>query len=140
MEIDKDKVVEIVRDFYNLKINSKFLSVRECDDFWRDIEQALNPTPPRPSKEECIEWFIQAYFKLGACPTPKAVEIVQTTIEYLKEPSLQWVKNTGVKPEYKAITVRLVSGTICSFDSEEEGLRWYFTGSEGDILEYIILE
>ena len=101
-----DKVVEAAKAYIS-RIESEIAkdpAIKPWDEYYI-LKDALNPPPARPSKEECLEFW-------GSYKTHWAKHslIVKATISYLKEPSLQWVKNTGVEPECKTMLVLLKNG------------------------------
>lgn len=143
---DENKVVEAARayvecvDSYLRDHSEKALDIEEYVALLEEyaaLKEALNSTPPRPSKEECIDW-LATYFQIGDVTQDFATKVT-ATIEYLKEPSFTRIKNTGVKPEYKAVTIFCRNGSVESFLATEQSLVWELDGSDFDIIEYIIL-
>lgn len=150
MEIDKDRVVECARAYVECILTKQVTTtlLKDKERLFLQLRDALNPPPPRPSKEECIGWLERLGSKEDKGKTLKLEDCVQlvllTTAEYLKEPCLKLVKNTGVKPEYKVVMVRFRHGGVCCFHSQQS-LRWHFASSDdesadNDVIEYIILE
>jgi len=111
MEIDKDRVVECARAYVGCILDKQVTcaSLKEKERLFLQLRDALNPPPARPSKDECAVWLVK--FVTGHSSMTKPEDpFLAPTIEYLKEPSLQWVKNTGVAPECKTVLVSLKSG------------------------------
>jgi len=108
MEIDKDKVVEAAKAYVEKQdviYKHGGFSYRGCDEYFA-LREALNTPPPRPSKEECIDWLVKSCAGNADRVFQKAI------MDYLGEPSLQWVKNTGVPPLCKACIVRYKDGHL----------------------------
>jgi len=163
MEIDKDKkVVEAAKAFVEeIEKNQDFPDCtrlsRVTDDNWRyhktldaapktykdlkaALNEALNPPPPRPTTEECIKWIMGTFNGGSICDFKGKA---RATIDYLKEPSLQWVINTGVCPNAKLVLVQVKSGSFALCSPLDSWLRWGFNEEEKVnyfVEKYIILE
>ena len=138
-----DKVVEAAKAYIS-RIESEIAkdpAIKPWDEYYI-LKEALYPPPARPSKEECInklERYLVEYMHDDVFKS-----LAKDMLYYLKEPSLQWVKNTGVEPEYKVVVVRFRAGEICCFFSKVN-LRWGCISSDdevadNDVIEYIVLE
>lgn len=148
MELDKDKVVEAARAYIS-RIDAEIAKdphIVPWDEYYT-LKEALNPPPARPSKEECIEWLEKGRPQQEFDIISPRMQLREATIEYLKEPSLQLVENTGVKPEYKEIVVFFRDGGIDHRTLKNPPLRWDLDrwnscgfGMLNDIIKYIILE
>lgn len=145
MEIDK--VVEAARAYVECTFNKEITCdvLKERDKLLIALKDALNPPPSRPSKETCIEWLERFGSKEDKGNTLGLSDSVQlvflATVEYLKEPSLQWVKNTGVMPEYKVCIVKYNRGAVKLLENIDPAI-WQIDEEDPvwDIKEYIILE
>ena len=144
MEIDKDKVASLAQallDEYNRGDIDPF---EHYEEIWNSLKEALNPPPARPSKEECIEWLEHEKTEMLLLLGEKVISdninkynMRVATIEYLKEPSLQWVKNTGVEPQCERVLIKYASGGI--YEGDPSIWAWD-TSIAWAISEYIILE
>jgi hypothetical protein len=106
----------------------------ERERLLNELKEALNPPPPRPTKEECIEWIGNMVDSVYQCYSDKS--LFNATIDYLKKPSLQWVKNTGVVPSCKAVLIKTKEEII---EGEPEDFAWRLD-FQTPIIEYIIIE
>jgi len=142
MEIDKDKVVEAAKAYIakaEYIIENDIGKPIVTDEYFA-LKEALNPPPPRPTKEECIKWVTGAFHGGSICDFKGKA---RATIDYLKEPSLQWVKNTGVIPNAKLVLVKVESGRFDLCSPLDSWLRWGFDDKEKVnyfVEKYIILE
>lgn len=104
-----DKVVEAAKAYIS-RIESEIAkdpAIKPWDEYYI-LKEALYPPPARPSKEECInklERYLVEYMHDDVFKS-----LAKDMLYYLKEPSLQWVKNTGVEPECKTMLVLLKNG------------------------------
>jgi hypothetical protein len=155
MQINKDKVVEAARALSNgrkaaillLKAEEKTLlpTKEEIDKLWDNLEEALNPPPPRLSKKICIDYLERFSSKEDSGNAVRLDDTVQrvfsVAIDYLKEPSLQWVKNTGVVPELKTMLVLLKNGKFAVGERGEFSFEYQNAYDVDYFVEkYIILE
>jgi hypothetical protein len=141
--IDKDKVVEAARALVKYMENG---GVATRSSF-KPLIDALNPPPPRPSKEICIDYLERFSSKEDSGNAVRLDDTVQrvfsATVDYLKEPSLQWVKNTGAAPNAKLVLVRVETGSFALCSPLDSWLRWGFDDKEKVnyfVEKYIILE
>jgi hypothetical protein len=135
MEIDKDKVVDLAKALLAAHKVGEIDSPVYYQGIWKGLEEALNPPPARPTKEECVKW-VKKY--LLSSIANNLVPEFAATIEYLEEPSLQRVKNTGVMPICKKVIAEYRDGDVLVDDPMAFG--WIIENLDTDIIEYIILE
>ena len=133
MEIDKDKLVEAAKAVVSSREDSRGL--KHMDKCINELCIAL--TPAHPSKEKCIE-YLNEFIE---CVGTQDELFIKGAISHLKEPSLQWVKNTGVMPEYKVCMVKYNRGYVKLLENIDPDI-WQIDEKDPfwDIKEYIILE
>ena len=134
-----DKVVEAAKAYIS-RIESEIAkdpAIKPWDEYYI-LKEALYPPPARPSKEECInklERYLVEYMHDDVFKS-----LAKDMLYYLKEPSLQWVKNTGVRPEYKAAIGRLDDGALKLLKRHYNRLWGLDDKYQRVITEYIVLE
>jgi hypothetical protein len=144
--IDKDKVVEAAKAYVEKQdviYKHGGCSYRGSDEYFA-LKKALNPPPPRPTEEECVkelEFYIQRFPASFYKNSEAYISLLNTIIHHLKEPSLQWVKNTGEEPEYQLIIIKDDCGGVAMY-SKRDSFNWTPVSSDKHavVKEYIILE